>query len=109
MFANSPNAKDSHPDEVRIAFDGDAVLFSDQAERVFQERGLPAFEAHEKSRAGEPLPPGPLQPFLRALHVLQRTPRGSAMRIRTALGDLAQRAGARPRDSHAHELGHRGG
>ena len=80
------DAQESHPEEVRIAFDGDAVLFSDQAERVYQERGLPAFEEHERSRAAEPLPPGPLQPFLRALHSLQKSsPRGSPMRIRTAL------------------------
>lgn len=79
-------ASETHPDEVRIAFDGDAVLFSDEAERVYQERGLPAFEEHETTRVGEPLPPGPLQPFLRALHVLQRSsPPGSPMRIRTAL------------------------
>ena len=75
-----------HPEEVRIAFDGDAVLFSDQAEKVFQEGGLPAFESHEASKSGEPLPPGPLQPFLRALHRLQRNPpRDQRMRIRTAL------------------------
>ena len=81
-----PELDDSHPSEVRIAFDGDAVLFSDQAERIYQEGGLPAFEEHERTRAGEPLPPGPLQPFLRALHVLQKSsPPGSPMRIRTAL------------------------
>ena len=81
-----PELDDSHPYEVRIAFDGDAVLFSDQAERIYQEGGLPAFEEHERTRAGEPLPPGPLQPFLRALHVLQKSsPPGSPMRIRTAL------------------------
>ena len=86
VYAKSPSASEPHPDEVRIAFDGDAVLFSDEAERVYQERGLPAFEAHERSRAGVPLPPGPMQPFLRALHVLQRSsPPGSPMRIRTAL------------------------
>jgi 5'-nucleotidase len=86
VYAKPPDAGESHPDEVRIAFDGDAVLFSDEAERVYQERGLPAFEEHERTRAGEPLPPGPLQPFLRALHVLQKSPPpGSTMRIRTAL------------------------
>ncbi len=40
---------DRHPDEVRIAFDGDAVLFSDEAERVYQRDGLPAFVAHERA------------------------------------------------------------
>jgi 5'-nucleotidase len=86
VYAKSPDAAESHAHEVRIAFDGDAVLFSDEAERVYQERGLPAFEEHERTRAGEPLPPGPMQPFLRALHTLQKNPPpDSAMRIRTAL------------------------
>lgn len=86
VYAKPPSAAESHPDELRIAFDGDAVLFSDQAERVYKEHGLPAFEAHERARAAEPLPPGPLQPFLRALHGLQKASLpGSPMRIRTAL------------------------
>jgi len=81
-----PDREDSHPTEVRIAFDGDAVLFSDEAERIYQEQGLSAFEEHERARAAEPLPPGPFQPFLKALHHLQkRSPSGSSMRIRTAL------------------------
>jgi len=86
VYAKPPDAGETHAYEVRIAFDGDAVLFSDEAERVYQERGLPAFEEHERTRAAEPLPPGPMQPFLRALHALQKNPPpDSAMRIRTAL------------------------
>ncbi len=75
---------DSHPNEVRIAFDGDAVLFSDEAERVYQEHGLPAFQAHERAKVAQPLPPGPFKPLLEALHRLQSegTPQ---MRLRTAL------------------------
>jgi phospholipase C len=69
---------------VRIAFDGDAVLFSDEAERVFQAEGLDAFQAHELSKADLPLPEGPFKPLLMALHRLQMA--GNAqMRIRTAL------------------------
>jgi len=52
-------AADSHPDEVRIAFDGDAVLFADEAERVYQAQGLAAFQSHEQDHAARPLPPGP--------------------------------------------------
>ena len=86
VFPQSIEASQAHPDEVRIAFDGDAVIFSDESEIVYQEQGLAAFEAHERSRSGEPLPPGPLQPFLRALHRLQKNPpRDQRMRIRTAL------------------------
>ncbi len=80
----SVRAKDNYPNEVRIAFDGDAVLFSDEAELVFQKEGLPAFQAHEATRAAQPLPGGPFKPLLEALHRLQQegTPH---MRIRTAL------------------------
>jgi 5'-nucleotidase len=76
---------DRHSEEVRIAFDGDAVLFSDEAERIYQAQGLPAFQAHEVSHARRPLPPGPFKPLLEALHRLQAASGALPMRIRTAL------------------------
>jgi 5'-nucleotidase len=76
---------DRHPAEVRIAFDGDAVLFSDEAERVFQREGLPAFQSHEQAHARRPLPAGPFKPLLEALHRLQAASTEVPMRIRTAL------------------------
>ena len=84
VATQSAQASAAHPHEVRIAFDGDAVLFSDEAERVFQSAGLDAFQAHEQEKAHLPLPPGPFKPFLSALHRLQRSSPGE-MRIRTAL------------------------
>ena len=84
VYPQSTHATDEHPDEVRIAFDGDAVLFSDEAERVFQRAGLDAFQAHEQERAATPLAPGPFKPLLEALHRLQQEP-AQHMRIRTAL------------------------
>lgn len=80
----SVHASAQHPDELRIAFDGDAVLFSDEAERVFQSQGLNAFQAHERNKAAVPLGAGPLKPFLVALHRLQQAA-STGMRIRTAL------------------------
>ncbi len=79
--------EDPHPDEVRIAFDGDAVLFADEAERVFRAQGLDAFQTHEADHAGRPLPPGPFKPLLEALHRLQlAADHGTVpMRLRTAL------------------------
>ncbi len=74
----------NHPHEVRIAFDGDAVLFSDEAEQVFQSGGLDAFQRHEHEKAAQPLPGGPFKPLLAALHRLQAAG-DSRMRIRTAL------------------------
>jgi 5'-nucleotidase len=84
VATHSARAQDNYPNEVRIAFDGDAVLFSDEAERVYQAQGLPAFQQHEKDKADLPLSAGPFKPLLAALHRLQQegTP---AMRIRTAL------------------------
>ncbi len=84
VYPNSAHASEAHPHEVRIAFDGDAVLFSDEAERVFQAEGLSAFQAHEHAKASQPLSAGPFKPLLTALHRLQQE--GThAMRIRTAL------------------------
>lgn len=87
VATTSVQAGNQHPDTVRIAFDGDAVLFGDEAERVFQKDGLPAFQAHEQEKATLPLPPGPFKPFLAALHALQRASQTSnaPMHIRTAL------------------------
>ena len=84
VYPHSRRASAEHPNEVRIAFDGDAVLFSDEAERVFQHAGLDAFQAHEHARAQTPLAAGPFKPLLEALHRMQRDPSGE-MRIRTAL------------------------
>jgi 5'-nucleotidase len=69
VYPHSVRASDAHPNEVRIAFDGDAVLFSDEAERVFQL---------------QPLLAGPFKPLLEALQRLQQVGT-SRMRIRTAL------------------------
>ena len=84
VLTESVQAQDGHPHEVRIAFDGDAVLFSDEAERVFQAEGLDAFQRHESEHATQPLPDGPFKPLLAALHRLQKDTQ-SQMHIRTAL------------------------
>ncbi len=84
VYPLSARASEAHPHEVRIAFDGDAVLFSDEAERVYQTQGLTAFQQHETEKAAQPLLAGPFKPLLAALQRLQNesTP---TMRIRTAL------------------------
>lgn len=84
VYPHAARASDAHPHEVRIAFDGDAVLFGDEAERVFQRDGLDAFHAHETAHAARPLPAGPFKPLLQALQQLQCEP-GRTMRIRSAL------------------------
>jgi len=84
VYPHSAHASEAHPNEVRIAFDGDAVLFSDEAEKVFASQGLSAFQAHERDKASLPLSAGPFKPLLAALHRLQRAGTPS-MRVRTAL------------------------
>ena len=84
VYPHSAHASGAHPNEVRIAFDGDAVLFSDEAEQVYQAQGLNAFQQHEKDKASQPLSAGPFKPLLEALHRLQ-TQCTPSMRIRTAL------------------------
>ena len=72
-------------DQLRFAFDGDAVLFSDEAERIYKQQGLEAFTASEQAAAREPLGGGPFKPFLAALHRLQQAFPPSEAPIRTAL------------------------
>ncbi len=86
VIPESAAAGAHYANELRIAFDGDAVLFSDEAERVYQSRGLDAFQSHEAQKAGQPLPPGPFKPLLEALHRLQlASTAGVPMKVRTAL------------------------
>lgn len=58
-------------DTLRFAFDGDAVLFSDEAERIYKLQGLEEFTRSEQAAANTPLKGGPFKPFLAALHMLQ--------------------------------------
>lgn len=51
--------------QIRIAFDGDAVLFSDESERIYQEQGLEAFEKNEQENAKNPLQAGPFARFFK--------------------------------------------
>lgn len=74
------------PNQLRIAFDGDAVLFGDESERISREAGLEAFSRNERERAREPLSGGPFRGFLDALQRLQSAfPAGEDAPIRTAL------------------------
>lgn len=78
-FPHNPN------EQLRIAFDGDAVLFSDEAERIYQQNGLTAFAQSESNAAQKPLEGGPFKPFLAALHKMQTKFPIETCPIRTAL------------------------
>lgn len=70
---------------LRIAFDGDAVLFSDASERIFKEQGLAAFQDNEVRAARDPLPAGPFKPMLEAIQRIQQQHPADTCPIRTAL------------------------
>jgi 5'-nucleotidase len=71
--------------KLRFAFDGDAVLFSDEAERIYKTRGLDAFTQSEREAAKSPLSGGPFKAFLAALQMLQREFTVDQSPIRTCL------------------------
>lgn len=71
--------------QIRIAFDGDAVIFSDEAERIYQAQGLQAFSEHEQKNAAKPLPEGPFAKFLKTISLIQKDFDSDSMPIRTAL------------------------
>ncbi len=71
--------------QLRIAFDGDAVLFSDEAEQIYQRDGLEAFTENERASANLPLKGGPFKTFLSALHSIQAEFSEGDCPIRTAL------------------------
>ncbi len=71
-------------DSLNIAFDGDAVLFSDESERVYKTKGLDAFNENEVLNKDKPLADGPFRGFIHALHNLQQQA-NLPIPIRTAL------------------------
>lgn len=82
---SSPRTQQQFSEQLRIAFDGDAVIFSDESERIFQQDGLKAFSESEKADAKKPLSGGPFKGFLAALHALQNSFDADVCPIRTAL------------------------
>jgi 5'-nucleotidase len=83
--SNLPIDPKADIDQIRIAFDGDAVIFSDEAEKIYQERGLEAFAEHEHQNAMKPLPEGPFAKLLKTLSIIQQGFPENEVPIRTAL------------------------
>lgn len=71
--------------QIRIAFDGDAVLFSDESEQIYREKGLEAFEENERLQAENPLKQGPFAKFLKTISDIQKEFAPEQAPIRTAL------------------------
>lgn len=95
LIYDSPQDYHAPIDQIRIAFDGDAVLFSDESEHIYQTQGLEAFLDHEKKNAKKPLPEGPFAKLLKTLSYIQAESKLEKPPIRTAL--------VTARNSPAHE------
>lgn len=85
IMPSNQSSMEKTDNTLRFAFDGDAVVFSDEAEQVYQSQGLEAFAASERASAKQPLTGGPFKPFLAALHQLQSEFPAKQSPIRTAL------------------------
>lgn len=85
LLYDRPASLNAEIDQIRIAFDGDAVIFGDESERIYQEKGLEAFAAHEKENADNPLPEGPFAPLLKTISFLQSQAKSDPSPLRTAL------------------------
>lgn len=83
--SNFPIDPSENIDQIRIAFDGDAVIFSDEAEKIYQAEGLEAFAKHEFENAQKPLPEGPFAKLLKTISVIQQGFADGKVPIRTAL------------------------
>jgi 5'-nucleotidase len=72
-------------EKIKIAFDGDAVIFSDESESIYQAEGLQAFAEHERKNAQSPLPEGPFAKLLKTISLIQKGFSKELAPIRTAL------------------------
>ncbi len=90
-----PEGFNPDADEIRIAFDGDAVLFSEDSEVIFKQQGLDAFLEHEKVFAEIPLPEGPFGRVLKTLSRIKSLSDSENQLVRIAL--------VTARDRPAHE------
>lgn len=79
------NVGNNNTEQLRIAFDGDAVLFSDESERIYKQNGLKAFTDNETKTARDPMSGGPFKDFLLALNQIQTEYGENDGPIRTAL------------------------
>ena len=80
-------AEEIRPGEVRVAFDGDAVVFGPESDAIYKQSGLNAFLEHEAANASNPMARGPFGNFLHKLSALRRVylDEGNVSRVRIAL------------------------
>jgi len=68
---NPPSNFTSEDNRVKIAFDADAVVFSDDSEQRYKSEGMEAFHKYEQEHENEPLSEGPFAKLLIKLSKIQ--------------------------------------
>ncbi|MDB5208453.1 MAG: 5-nucleotidase [Flavisolibacter sp.] len=68
---NPPSNFTSVDNRVKIAFDADAVVFSDESEQRYKSEGMDAFHKYEQENENEPLSEGPFAKLLIKLSKIQ--------------------------------------
>lgn len=71
ILPSSKDVNNAQNEQVRIAFDGDAVLFSEESELIYKEHGIEAFVEHEKANKDNPMTYGPFAKLLLTLSAIQ--------------------------------------
>lgn len=85
VLYDAPADFEPETNEIRIAFDADAVLFSAQSERIFQQEGLEGFQAHELANSHNPMPEGPFAKLLKAIAFIQTRVSAESIPVRIAI------------------------
>jgi len=85
ILPSEQDVHNSRGDQVRIAFDGDAVLFSEESELIYKKHGLEAFIGHERKNQDNPLGKGPFAKLLLTISTIQEKFKDKDSPIRTAL------------------------
>lgn len=85
LIYDPPEGFDPQISEIRIAFDADAVVFSEESEQIYREQGLEAFSSHEKANARTALKEGPMAKLLKTLALIQKEHTGERAAVRIAI------------------------
>ncbi|OEG00336.1 5'-nucleotidase [Vulcanibacillus modesticaldus] len=85
LIYEPPDDFDPNKQEIRIAFDADAVIFSEESEKIFKEQGLDAFIENEKKNVNKPLPEGPFSKLLKTLSLIKEKENSNEKLIRIAI------------------------
>lgn len=81
LIPRETSESDAADSTLRVAFDGDSVIFSDASDKIYLTQGLEKFRDHEVLAAETPLELGPFWPLFRELHEIQAEVGSELLRV----------------------------